>query len=313
MKSETSPPVISVDDLHVQYDEKYVVDGVSFDVHPGEVVALLGPNGAGKTTTVEVLEGHRRRSGGNVEVLGFDPQHGGRSFRERIGIVLQEAGLEGELTVREALTLFAGLYPNPRDVDELMSLVELDAKRRARVRTLSGGQRRRLDLALALVGNPDLVFLDEPTTGFDPQARHQAWSLLDSVCGGGTTILLTSHYMDEVQRLADRVVVLLEGHVIATGPPAAIGSSHRSQTEIRFRLPDRSVALELPDDVAAIAEVERLDVTIRTQHPTSVLATLASWALGRGEELNALTVDHPSLEEVLLELTSQPTDQRDAR
>jgi ABC-2 type transport system ATP-binding protein len=296
--------IIHVDGLRVRYGETDVIDGISFDVHAGEVLALLGPNGAGKTTTVEVLEGHRRRTAGTVDVLGFDPQRGRRAFRERIGIVLQEAGLDGELTVHEALTVFAGLYPNPRDIDEIMTIVELEPKRKARVRTLSGGQRRRLDLALALVGNPDLLFLDEPTTGFDPQARQRAWSLLDSVRGEGTTILLTSHYMDEVERLADRVIVLLGGHVVAAGRPTSLGNSKRSEAVVRFQLRDRRAALELPSDVAAVADIDGLDIVIRTRRPTSVLASLTRWALGRSEELRELTVSRPTLEEVLLDLTS---------
>ena len=296
--------VIHVDGLRVRYGETDVVDGISFDVYRGEVVALLGPNGAGKTTTVEVLEGHRRRIAGAVDVLGFDPQRAQRAFRERIGIVLQEAGLDGELTVHEALTVFAGLYPNPRDIDATMTIVDLEPKRKARVRTLSGGQRRRLDLALALVGNPDLLFLDEPTTGFDPQARQRAWSLLDSVRGGGTTILLTSHYMEEVERLADRVIVLLGGHVVAAGPPTSLGNSKRSEAVVRFQLPDRRAALELPSDVAAVADIDGLDVVIRTRRPTSVLASLTQWSLSRSEELRELTVSRPTLEEVLLDLTS---------
>lgn len=314
MRGTTSRPIISVEDLHVRYDVTDVVDGISFEVNAGEVVALLGPNGAGKTTTVEVLEGHRRRAGGKVEVLGFDPQRGGRAFRERIGIVLQEAGLDGELMVHEALSLFAGLYPDPRDVDEIVALVELDAKRRARVRTLSGGQRRRLDLALALVGNPDLLFLDEPTTGFDPAARRQAWSLLDNVRSEGTTILLTTHYMDEVQRLADRAVVMMAGRVVATGPPASLGDRNASRVEIRFQLPDRRTAADLPTEVASMADIaDDLGVVIRTERPTQVLATLAGWSLDRGEELEALTVTRPTLEEVLLDLTASSIAGRGAR
>jgi ABC-2 type transport system ATP-binding protein len=311
-KDRPTRAVIHVDGLRVRYGETDVVDGVSFDVHAGEVVALLGPNGAGKTTTVEVLEGHRRRSAGSVDVLGFDPQRGRRAFRERIGIVLQEAGLDGDLTVHEALTVFAGLYPHPRDIDEIMAIVELEPKRRARVRTLSGGQRRRLDLALALVGKPDLLFLDEPTTGFDPQARQRAWSLLETVRGGGATILLTSHYMEEVERLADRVVVLLRGHVVATGPPSSLGDAKRSEAVMRFQLPHRLAALELPPDVAAIADIDGLDVVIRSGQPTSVLASLTQWALGRGEELRELTVSRPTLEEVLIDLTSNSKGQSEA-
>ncbi len=297
-------PVITVDGLRVRYDGVDVVDGISFEVLPGEIFGLLGPNGAGKTTTVEVLEGHRRRSEGTVQVLGFDPQHGGRAFRERIGIVLQEAGLDGDLLVHEALSLFAGVYPNPRDVDEVVSMVELDAKRRARIRTLSIGQRRRLDLALALVGDPDLLFLDEPTTGFDPAARHQAWRLLEDLRRRGKTIVLTTHYMDEVQRLADRVLVLMAGRVVATGPPRSLRGHDHARTEIRFRLSERLAACELPPDVARSSTADDFDVLVYTDHPTQVLASLTAWALDHGDELEALTVSRPALEDVLLDLTS---------
>ena len=213
---------IEVDDLFKSYGTVNAVRGVSFRVEEGEVFALLGPNGAGKTTTLEILEGHRRRSGGRVSVLGVDPHLGGRAFRERIGIVLQSAGIDAELTVREVLTLYAGCYPHPLPVVELIELVGLQDKSRARVKTLSGGQRRRVDLALALVGDPDLIFLDEPTTGFDPAARHGAWQLVDNLRGLGRTIVLTSHYMDEVQHLADRAVVIAHGRVVAEGRPDSL-------------------------------------------------------------------------------------------
>ena len=299
-------PAISVHGLHVRYGGVEVVDGVSFEVRPGEVFALLGPNGAGKTTTVEVLEGHRRRASGVVDVLGFDPHHGGREFRERIGVVLQEAGLDGELTVRDALSLFAGLYPHPLDVDEVVALVQLDAKRKARVRTLSGGQRRRLDLALGLVGDPDVLFLDEPTTGFDPAARRQAWEVLGNLRTLGKTILLTTHYMDEVQWLADRVVVLSAGHVVATGTPSSLGGRDNARAEIRFRLPVAVAPADLPPGLGLVSvdDATGLEVVIRADHPTAVLAVLTQWALDRDEELEALSVTRPSLEDVLLDLTA---------
>ena len=211
--------------------------------------ALLGPNGAGKTTTLEVLEGHRRRSGGQVSVLGVDPQIGGRDFRERIGIVLQSGGIDPELTVREVLALYGGCYPSPLPVGDVIALVGLEDKRRARVKTLSGGQRRRLDLALALVGDPDLIFLDEPTTGFDPAARHAAWRLVESLRGLGRTIVLTSHYMDEVQHLADRAVVLARGRVVAEGSPDSLGGSRPRETVISFRLSDPLAIDQLPDEL----------------------------------------------------------------
>jgi ABC-2 type transport system ATP-binding protein len=300
----TGPIVISVRELRVRYAGTDVVDGISFDVHQGEVFALLGPNGAGKTTTVEVLEGHRRSLAGSVDVLGFDPDSGGRRFRERIGIVLQEAGLDGELTTREALSFFASLYPHPRDIVELLSLVQLDAKGRERVRTLSGGQRRRLDLALGLVGDPDVLFLDEPTTGFDPAARRQAWDVLDDLRRLGKTIVLTSHYMDEVQRLADRLVVLLNGRIVAAGTPSSLGGRDRAGAEIRFRLPSPLALRDLPDGLTAAAAIDDADVVIHADRPTAVLAELTAWALERGAELEALTVTRPSLEDILLDLTS---------
>jgi ABC-2 type transport system ATP-binding protein len=299
--------VISVLGLSVRYAETDVVHDISFDVHRGEVFALLGPNGAGKTTTVEVLEGHRRRRAGSVEVLGFDPYRGGRAFRERIGIVLQEAGLDGELMVREALALFAALYPHPRDIDEVVSLVQLEAKGRERVRTLSGGQRRRLDLALGLIGDPDVLFLDEPTTGFDPAARRQAWDVLDDLRRLGKTIVLTSHYMDEVQRLADRVAVLMDGHIVAINAPSSLGGRDRAKAEIRFRLPAPLGISDLPAGLAGLAETDDAGIVLRADHPTSVLATLTGWALERGDELEALTVTRPSLEDILLDLT-RPAD-----
>ena len=210
---------IRVKDLHKAYGAVAAVAGISFEVVEGECFALLGPNGAGKTTTLEILEGYRDRSGGSVEVLGVDPAQGGRDLRERIGIVLQSAGIDRELTVGEVVALFGGYYPHPRDPGEVIELVGLGEKRQARCRTLSGGQQRRLDLALGIVGDPDLIFLDEPTTGFDPSARRRSWELIDSLRALGKTILLTTHYMDEAQNLADRVAILAAGRIVADGQP----------------------------------------------------------------------------------------------
>jgi ABC-2 type transport system ATP-binding protein len=293
----------------VTYGKRTVVDRISFDVREGEVFALLGPNGAGKTTTVEVLEGLRPRAGGDVEVLGCDPQRHDRAIRDRVGIVLQEAGLDGELTVHEVVRFFAGLYPAPRDVSELLELVQLGTARRARVRTLSGGQRRRLDLALGLVGDPALLFLDEPTTGFDPAARRNAWSLLRDLRGLGKTIVLTSHYMDEVQHLADRVVVMMAGRVLAEGPPSSLGGRDLAQARIRFRVPTEADVRRLPEGIAATATVDGTEVTVDSDTPTRVLAILSHWALARDHELEALTVTRPSLEDVLLTLTDPSQDQ----
>lgn len=294
---------IDVEDLFKSYGPVDAVRGISFRVEQGEVFALLGPNGAGKTTTLEILEGHRRRSGGRVSVLGVDPESGGRGLRERIGIVLQSAGIDAELTVREVLELYAASYPRALPVADVIALVGLEDKRRARVKTLSGGQRRRLDLALALVGDPDLVFLDEPTTGFDPAARRGAWGLIESLRRLGRTIVLTSHYMDEVQHLADRVAVIANGRIVAEGRPDSLGRFGATQTVISFRAPGAQTLDELPGDLRRLVVSSNGEVTIRTTEPVSVLSSLCGWALARGLELPGLEVVHPSLEDVYLELT----------
>jgi ABC-2 type transport system ATP-binding protein len=301
-------PAIEVEDLFKSYGPVDAVRGISFRVEEGEVFALLGPNGAGKTTTLEILEGHRRRSGGRVSVLGVDPEAGGRAFRERIGMMLQSAGIDAELTVREVLSLYAASYPRSLPVADVTGLVGLEDKHRARVRTLSGGQRRRLDLALALVGDPDLIFLDEPTTGFDPAARHGAWELIDSLRGLGRTIVLTSHYMDEVQHLADRAIVITNGRIVAEGRPDSLGRSGPSQTVISFRLPTAQTFDQLPGDLRRVVASSNGEVTIRTTEPTSVLSRLCDWALERGLELPGLEVGHPSLEDVYLQLTEGGRD-----
>ncbi|MEV0592829.1 ABC transporter ATP-binding protein [Nonomuraea cavernae] len=295
---------VIVQDLRKHYGSTRAVDGVSFTVEPGEVFALLGPNGAGKTTVVEILEGHRGRDGGTVSVLGFDPATGGREFRERIGIVLQEAGFEDEFSVAESVRLFSGFYPHGRDPDEVIEQVGLTDKRNARVRTLSGGQRRRLDLALGLVGRPDLLFLDEPTTGFDPSARHRAWELVDGLRSSGTTILLTTHYMDEAQHLADRVAVLKEGRLIAVGTPETLGVSGGHGSVLAFRLPPGTVVADLPG-LAGEVEAHGAAIAVRTSRPAHDMHTLTGWALERGVELDSLTVTRPSLEDVYLELTGE--------
>jgi ABC-2 type transport system ATP-binding protein len=301
-------PAIDVEDLFKSYGSVDAVRGISFRVEEGEVFALLGPNGAGKTTTLEILEGHRRRSGGRVSVLGVDPEHGGRAFRERIGIVLQSAGIDAELTVREVLALYGACYPRSLPVADVIALVGLEDKRRARVRTLSGGQRRRLDLALALVGDPDLIFLDEPTTGFDPAARRGAWQLIDSLRRVGRTIVLTSHYMDEVQHLADRAVVIMNGRIVAEGRPDSLGGSGPRPSVISFRLPAGVTYDQLPGDLRRVVASCNGEVTIRTAAPTSVLSRLCDWALTRDLELPGLEVLHPSLEDVYLQLTEDGRD-----
>ncbi len=303
-----SMPAIEVQDLFKSYGRVDAVRGISFRVEVGEVFALLGPNGAGKTTTLEILEGHRVRSGGQVSVLGVDPQLGGRAFRERIGIVLQSAGIDGELTVREVLSLYAGCYPRPLSVVDAIALVGLEQKLGARVKTLSGGQRRRLDLALALVGDPVLIFLDEPTTGFDPAARRGAWQLVESLRGLGRTIVLTSHYMDEVQHLADRAVVLAGGRIVADGEPDSLGGAARGQTLISFRVSDPETIEKLPVDMRRLAARSDHEIRLRTAAPTSVLLRLCGWAVERNLELQGLEVTRPTLEEVYLELTEEQHD-----
>jgi ABC-2 type transport system ATP-binding protein len=275
---------ITVRDLRKTYDGVQALRGVSFEVHQGEVFGLLGPNGAGKTTAVEILEGYRGRDGGDAEVLGFDPGESPRAFRERIGVVLQQSELYPNLTVREVHRLFAGYYPQPRGVDEVVELVGLAEKRDARVKTLSGGQKRRLDMGVALVGDPELLFLDEPTTGFDPAARRAAWDMIRSLRGLGKTILLTTHYLDEAQQLADRVAVLREGQIISQGTPAElVGGGAR--TEIRYRDGGHEIVLEVEDPVAALHE-------------------LTARALAGEVALEHLEVRRPTLEDVYLELVA---------
>jgi ABC-2 type transport system ATP-binding protein len=301
-------PAIEVEDLFKSYGTVDAVRGISFSVQVGEVFALLGPNGAGKTTTLEILEGHRRRSGGRVSVLGADPELGGRAFRERIGIVLQSAGIDAELTVREVLALYAASYPCPLAVSDVIALVGMEDKHRARVKTLSGGQRRRLDLALALIGDPDLIFLDEPTTGFDPAARRGAWGLIERLRGLGRTIVLTSHYMDEVQHLADRVAVITNGRIVAEGRPDSLGRSGPRQSVISFHLSAARTLDELPVELRPVVEANDSEVTIRTTEPVRVLSRLCEWALERDAELPGLEVVHTSLEDVYLQLTEDGLD-----
>ena len=276
---------IAVRGLRKSYGALEAVRGIDFEVRRGEVFGLLGPNGAGKTTTVEILEGYRTRDAGEVEVLGADPAAAGGDWRERIGVVLQSSAMYETLTVIEMLHLFAGYYREPRPVDEVVSLVGLEEKRDERVRRLSGGQRRRLDLGLALVGDPELIFLDEPTTGFDPRARRQAWETVRGLRGLGKTILLTTHYLDEAERLADRVAVLAQGRIVASGTPAELTGAVPA-TEIRYRENGREVVLE-------------------TDEPTRVLHELTSRALAERRELEGLVVRRPSLEEVYLSLTEE--------
>jgi ABC-2 type transport system ATP-binding protein len=292
---------IKVADLRKSYGAVEAVKGISFEVAEGEVFALLGPNGAGKTTTVEILEGYRRRDAGTVSVLGMDPESGGSRLRERIGIVLQECGFEELLTVREILDRQAGYYLAARPVEEVIDLVGLGEKTETRVRTLSGGQRRRLDLALALVGSPDLIFLDEPTTGFDPAARRNAWDLVKRLCGLGKTVFLTTHYMDEAQYLADHVAVLAGGRIVAEGDPKTIGGRDTGPAVIRFTLPDGVPVSALPVRAKLDGELG----VIETSELVRTLHVLTGWALERGVELDGLTVSRPSLEDVYLEMVGR--------
>jgi ABC-2 type transport system ATP-binding protein len=278
-------PVISIRDLRMSYGETEAVGGIDLEVMPGEIFAFLGPNGAGKTTTVEILEGYRRRSGGEVTVLGEDPQRAGRAWRERIGIVLQAGRLDPYLTVRESLGLYAGYFRSPRPIDEVIGLVGLEGKADERTSRLSGGQQRRLDVGMALVGDPELLFLDEPTTGFDPSARRHAWEVIAGLRELGKTVFLTTHYMDEAQRLADRVTIIAAGQIVARGTPEDLGDRESAAATIRYRSGGRDVELE-------------------TTTVVETLHRLTGEALARGEELEALEVTRPSLEDVYLELTA---------
>ena len=295
---------VIVEGLAKSYGGVPAVRGISFTVGAGEIFALLGPNGAGKTTTLEILEGFRTRDAGQVDVLGIDPgdRATGRALRERIGLVLQDIAVEPYLTVRETVARNAGYYPAPRDVGEVIALVGLAAQVRQKVRNLSGGQKRRLDLALGLIGRPELLFLDEPTTGFDPAARRDAWDLVRDLRAQGITVMLTTHYMDEAQALADRLAVISAGQVVAEGTPATISGRDQARARIRFELPDGCHPADLPLDAAMTGE--RL-ATIETAEPTGALHVLTGWALHRGEVLAGLTVDQPSLEDVYLRLTDE--------
>jgi ABC-2 type transport system ATP-binding protein len=293
---------IVVDDLHKSYGTTRAVQGVSFTVEEGACVALLGPNGAGKTTTLEVLEGYLKRDGGRVEVLGKDPQHGDRAWRQNIGIVLQGTAVDPYLTVRETLARTAGFYPNSRDVDETIDLVGLGEKAESRVNKLSGGQQRRLDVAYGIIGNPKMLFLDEPTTGFDPSARRGAWEMVSGLRSLGTTIMLTTHYMDEAQALADNIVVIGNGMVVAEGTPDSLGGRDTAAAHIRFRLPDGVDPQSLPVDVT-------IDLHgfcgLTTDDDVRVLHALTGWSIKYDVPLEGLVSNRPSLEDIYLKLVGQ--------
>jgi ABC-2 type transport system ATP-binding protein len=301
--SSATEPVIAVRGLRKRYAAAEAVAGIDLDVQRGEIFAFLGPNGAGKTTTVEILEGFRARSEGEVRVLGVDPARASSDWRNRVGCVLQESAAEPGLTVRECLRLYAGYYEKPRDIDDTIALVGLDAKADTLGDELSGGQRRRLDVALALIGDPELVFLDEPTTGFDPSARRQAWSVIGGLRKLGKTVFLTTHYMDEAENLADRIAVIANGRIVAEGTPRTLGGRERMAARISFTHPAGVALDELPIDI----HTDNGRVTIESERTLADVKTLADWAIRRGIDLPDLDVRRPSLEDVYLKLTGDAT------
>jgi len=295
--------VIGVSGLHKRYGELEAVRGIDLKVRRGEIFAFLGPNGAGKTTTVEILEGFRGRSAGQVSVLGVDPAHADRHWRDRVGVVLQESQPEPGLRVRECLQLYAGYYSHPRQLEETIALVGLQPQAEVPTERLSGGQRRRLDVALALIGDPELLFLDEPTTGFDPSARRAAWQVVAGLRTLGKTVFLTTHYMDEAEHLADRIAVIAAGRIVAQGTPQTLGGRDRLPATISFTLPTGVTPQALPADLQARAERDGDRLVLTSQHPLDHVRRLADWALARGLDLPDLDVRRPSLEDVYLHLT----------
>ena len=307
MNANDFPPVISVRGLEKRYGDLEAVRGIDLEVNRSEIFAFLGPNGAGKTTTVEILEGFRHRNAGEVSVLGVDPGEAPAGWRDRVGVVLQESQPEPGLTVRECLQLYAGYYSAPRDIDETIALVGLAGKADSLGEQLSGGQRRRLDVALALIGDPELIFLDEPTTGFDPSARRAAWSVIEGLRELGKTVFLTTHYMEEAEQLADRIAVIANGRIVAEGTPRTLGGRDRLEAGIRFTLP--AGVGELPAALGAELDGDGR-VTILTDTPLERVRALADWALARGLDLPDLDVRRPTLEDVYLSLTA---DRKEAR
>jgi ABC-2 type transport system ATP-binding protein len=301
--TDTAEVALEVRDLRKAYESVEAVRGVSFEVARGEVFCLLGPNGAGKTTIVEILEGYRSRSSGEARVLGMDPADGARELRERVGIVLQQCGIQLDLTVAELVEMYGRYYSRRRPVDEVIEVVGLTDERDQRARTLSGGQRRRLDLALALVGDPDVIFLDEPTTGFDPAARRQAWSTVQSLGELGKTVFLTTHYMEEAQYLADRVAVMSAGEIIATGRPDELGGRDLRPAEVRFTLPPGWSLGDVPEVPSTGRSMEGDRVVVFTTEPVRAAQLITSWALDGNLELRHFSVTQPTLEDIYLELT----------
>jgi ABC-2 type transport system ATP-binding protein len=301
--------VIDVSGLRMRYGTFEAVRGIDLRVRRGEVFAFLGPNGAGKTTTVEILEGYRLRTGGEVTVLGRDPRHAGPAWRARIGVVLQESEPERDLTAAECLQLYAGYYPAPRGVGETLELVGLSDKAGVMASRLSGGQRRRLDVALALIGDPELLFLDEPTTGFDPSARRAAWEMIGGLRALGVTVFLTTHYMDEAEHLADRVAVIADGQIVAEGTPATLAGRQHAAAEIRFTLPPGTTADDLPEPVrSALAGKDGDRMLVHANSIVPVLGPLIRWAEANGSDLADLDVRRPSLEDIYLSLTEPKTE-----
>ena len=297
---------IEVRELRKAYGDVEAVRGVDLSVDHGEIFALLGPNGAGKTTTVEILEGYRERTAGDVTVLDHDPARGERELKDRIGIVLQSTGVDPYLTVAETVEMYRGYYPSPRPLDEVIDLVGLEEKRDTRVVKLSGGQQRRLDVAVALAGDPELLFLDEPTTGFDPSARRHAWEIVKNLASLGKTVFLTTHYMDEAQYLAGRVAVISSGEIVAEGPPSSLGGRDTATAIVRFRLSGPDVSL--PDAVASGVNREAGGFRYQAPDPTRFLHDLTGWALENGVTLEGLDVSRPTLEDIYLKLTADDAE-----
>ena len=308
--SATGEVVVSVRGLVKKYGRREAVRGIDLEVRRGEIFAFLGPNGAGKTTTVEILEGFRARTAGEVSVLGVDPAVAGGAWRDRVGVVLQESEPEPALSVRECLQLYAGYYRSPRDIDDTIALVGLADKTDDGAAHLSGGQRRRLDVALALIGDPDIVFLDEPTTGFDPSARRAAWDVVAGLRRLGKTVFLTTHYMDEAEYLADRIAVISAGRIVAEGTPKTLGGRDQMKVAVSFTLPDGLSAADLPPDLRSSAQPgNNGTMVVRSANPLADVHALAGWALGRGTDLPDLDVRRPTLEDVYLSLTNPAQEQ----